>query len=132
MSRSSASTDRGVRNALNAAVARAIADAIDQAQSSDQIRVSVLTGDTDAFSSGTDLRALSDGETAEIDGRGLCGIADRRFYSGVACVPARDERSVADAMVGCERAREANAIVSPDARRVVGDQRRFGLRAAGG
>ena len=64
-----------VRNALNAAVARGIADAIDQAQSSDQIHVSVLTGDTDAFSSGADLRALSDGETAEIDGRGLCRIA---------------------------------------------------------
>jgi enoyl-CoA hydratase/carnithine racemase len=59
----------------NAAVARRVADAIDQARSSTQIRVSVLTGDADAFSSGTDPRALADDETAEIDGRGLCGIA---------------------------------------------------------
>ncbi len=67
-----------VRNALNAAVARLIADAVDQAQSSDEIRVSVLTGDTEAFSSGADLRALAEGETAEIAGRGLCGIAYKR------------------------------------------------------
>jgi enoyl-CoA hydratase len=63
-----------VRNALNASVALGIAAAIDDANASSEIRVSVITGDADAFSSGTDLKALVEGETTEIEGRGLCGI----------------------------------------------------------
>ena len=63
-----------LRNALNASVARGVAAAIDAADGSPEIRVSVITGDTEVFSSGTDLNALAEGETALIDGRGLCGI----------------------------------------------------------
>ena len=62
------------RNALNAAVGRGVAQAIDDAESSDEIRVSVLTGMGGFFSSGMDLHAFLDGETPEVGERGLCGI----------------------------------------------------------
>jgi enoyl-CoA hydratase len=62
------------RNALNAEVGRGVAQAIDDAEGSDEIRVSVLTGTGGCFSSGMDLRAFLDGETPEVGERGLCGI----------------------------------------------------------
>jgi enoyl-CoA hydratase len=62
------------RNALNAGVGRGVAQAIDDAEGSDDIRVSVLTGTGGVFSSGMDLRAFLDGETPEVGERGLCGI----------------------------------------------------------
>lgn len=67
-----------VLNALDAAAARAIADAVDQAEASPDVRVSVLTGGSSTFSSGGDLRAMLAGETALVGDRGLCGIARRR------------------------------------------------------
>jgi enoyl-CoA hydratase len=65
------------RNALNAEVGRRVAQAIDDAEGSDEIRVSVLTGTGGFFSSGMDLRAFLDGETPEVGERGLCGITAR-------------------------------------------------------
>ncbi|HEX4430786.1 MAG TPA: crotonase/enoyl-CoA hydratase family protein [Frankiaceae bacterium] len=62
------------RNALNAAVARGVADAVDELDSDDSLRVAVLTGAGGSFSSGMDLKAFVRGETPDIDGRGLCGI----------------------------------------------------------
>lgn len=62
------------KNALNATVARAIADAVDELDSSDELRVGVLTGSGDAFSAGMDLKAFLRGESPDIPGRGLAGI----------------------------------------------------------
>ncbi|MCW2548474.1 MAG: putative carnitinyl-CoA dehydratase [Mycobacterium sp.] len=62
------------RNALNAAVARGVADAVDQLDSDDSLRVGVLTGAGGSFSAGMDLKAFVRGETPDIEGRGLCGI----------------------------------------------------------
>lgn len=62
------------RNALNAAVARGVADAVDELDSNDNLRVGVLTGAGGNFSSGMDLKAFVRGETPDIEGRGLCGI----------------------------------------------------------
>jgi len=56
-----------VRNALNASVARGIAAAIDVADVWPEIRASVITG-TEAFSSGTHLKSLAEGETTLIEG----------------------------------------------------------------
>lgn len=64
-----------VRNALDAAVARGIAEAVDELDSSDELRVGVLTGAGGVFSAGMDLKAFLRGETPAIDGRGLCGIS---------------------------------------------------------
>ncbi|MDT0275218.1 crotonase/enoyl-CoA hydratase family protein [Blastococcus sp. DSM 46792] len=64
------------RNALNKAVADAVAAAADELDSSDDLRVGVLTGAGGTFSSGMDLKAFVRGETPSIPGRGLCGITE--------------------------------------------------------
>jgi enoyl-CoA hydratase len=62
------------RNALDAAVARRVATAVDELDASDDLRAGVLTGAGGFFSAGMDLKAFLRGETPAIEGRGLCGI----------------------------------------------------------
>ncbi len=62
------------RNALDAAVALGVAAAVDELDSSDDLRAAVLTGAGGTFSAGMDLKAFLRGETPAIEGRGLCGI----------------------------------------------------------
>jgi enoyl-CoA hydratase/carnithine racemase len=62
------------RNALNVAVSRGVADAVDELDSSDELWAGVLTGAGGTFSAGMDLKAFLRGERPSIDGRGLCGI----------------------------------------------------------
>lgn len=62
------------RNALDAAVARGVATAVDELDASDELRVGVLTGAGGTFSAGMDLKAFLRGEHPGIEGRGLCGI----------------------------------------------------------
>lgn len=62
------------RNALDAAVARGVAAAVDELDSSDELRAGVLTGAGGSFSAGMDLKAFLRGETPGVEGRGLCGI----------------------------------------------------------
>jgi enoyl-CoA hydratase len=47
------------RNALDAAVARGVADAVDELDASDELRAGVLTGAGGSFSAGMDLKAFS-------------------------------------------------------------------------
>ena len=63
-----------VKNALDRAVAEAIAAAVDELDASDDLRVGVLTGAGGTFSAGMDLKAFLRGESPAIEGRGLCGI----------------------------------------------------------
>lgn len=62
------------KNALNAAVGRAVADAVDELDESDELWAGVLTGAGGTFSAGMDLKAFLRGESPAIEGRGLCGI----------------------------------------------------------
>jgi enoyl-CoA hydratase len=62
------------KNALDAAVAREVAAAVDELDGSDDLRAGVLTGAGNFFSAGMDLKAFLRGETPAIEGRGLCGI----------------------------------------------------------
>jgi enoyl-CoA hydratase len=62
------------RNALDAAVARGVAAAVDELDASPDLRAGVLTGAGGTFSAGMDLKAFLRGETPAIEGRGLCGI----------------------------------------------------------
>jgi enoyl-CoA hydratase len=62
------------KNALNKAVADGVAAAVDELDSSDDLRVGVLTGEGGVFSAGMDLKAFLTGESPSIEGRGLCGI----------------------------------------------------------
>jgi enoyl-CoA hydratase len=65
------------RNAVNSAVARGIADALDTLDGDDDLQVGVLTGAGKGFSSGMDLRAFVQGERPYADDRGFAGITQR-------------------------------------------------------
>ncbi|MFE7215634.1 crotonase/enoyl-CoA hydratase family protein [Streptomyces sp. NPDC057611] len=62
------------KNALNLDAARGIADAVDELDASDELRVAVLTGAGGTFCAGMDLKAFLTGESPDIEGRGLAGI----------------------------------------------------------
>jgi enoyl-CoA hydratase len=64
------------RNAINAAVARQLADAFDELDRLDGLRVGVLTGAGGNFSAGMDIKAHARGEVAHVPGRGFAGIAE--------------------------------------------------------
>jgi enoyl-CoA hydratase len=65
------------RNAVNAAVARGVAAALDRLDGEDGLAVGVLTGAGKGFSSGMDLKAFQTGERPHAEGRGFAGIVER-------------------------------------------------------
>ncbi|WP_370948158.1 crotonase/enoyl-CoA hydratase family protein [Amycolatopsis sp. cg5] len=65
------------RNAVDAAVARGVAEAIDQLEADPDLRVGVLTGAEGTFSAGMDLKAALKGESPSIDGLGFGGLTER-------------------------------------------------------
>lgn len=64
------------KNAVNAAVALAIADATDQIDLRSDISVAILTGAGGNFSAGMDLKAFLRGENVKPYGRGLAGLTN--------------------------------------------------------
>jgi enoyl-CoA hydratase len=64
------------RNAIDHALAAALAEAIDAYEADDALRAAVLTGAGGTFSAGTDLRAHAAGETMRVGPRGLYGLLD--------------------------------------------------------
>src|SRR5260370_1814354 len=65
------------RNAVNAAVARGIADALDELDHDIELSVGVLTGAGKGFCAGMDLKAFVAGEVPYADDRGFAGITQR-------------------------------------------------------
>jgi enoyl-CoA hydratase len=65
------------RNAVNGALAQGIADALDELDGDDALRIGVLTGAGKGFSSGMDLKAFVAGERPYVEDRGFAGIAQR-------------------------------------------------------
>ena len=65
------------RNAVNLAVALAIAAALDELDADERLLAGVLTGAGGSFSAGMDLKAFLAGERPIVPGRGFAGIADR-------------------------------------------------------
>jgi enoyl-CoA hydratase len=65
------------RNAVNEAVARGIAAALDELDERRDVRVLILTGAAGTFSSGMDLKGFLTGENPMAGGRGFGGIAQR-------------------------------------------------------
>ncbi|MET7999180.1 crotonase/enoyl-CoA hydratase family protein [Amycolatopsis sp. NPDC005232] len=64
------------RNAVNAAVASRLAEALDTLESDPTLRAGVLTGAEGTFSAGMDLKAALAGESPEIPGRGFGGLTE--------------------------------------------------------
>ena len=62
------------RNAINGAVARGIAGAVDELDADDGLRVGVLTGTGGTFCSGMDLKGFLAGDAPIVEGRGFGGI----------------------------------------------------------
>src|SRR5213078_1627554 len=65
------------RNAVNAALAQGVADALDALDADPELRVGVLTGAGKGFSSGMDLKAFVTGERPWVGDRGFAGITRR-------------------------------------------------------
>jgi len=65
------------RNAVNEAVARSIAAAIDELDPSPDVKAFVLTGAGGTFCAGMDLKGFAAGENSAAGGRGFGGIAER-------------------------------------------------------
>ncbi|MEU4585451.1 crotonase/enoyl-CoA hydratase family protein [Kitasatospora aureofaciens] len=63
-----------VRNAIDGATARALADAFDRLDARGDLVVGVLTGAGGTFSAGMDLKAYAAGDTPVIPGRGFAGL----------------------------------------------------------
>lgn len=64
------------RNAINNAVAQGLADAMDQLDARDDIRVGILTGAGGSFCAGMDLKAFLKGEKVIFEGRGFAGFVE--------------------------------------------------------
>jgi len=64
------------KNAINLAVARGIAAAVDEIDRREDVSVAVLTGNGGGFCAGMDLKAFLRGEPARIDGRGFAGFTE--------------------------------------------------------
>ncbi len=65
------------KNALNGAVARGIAAAVDELDADDDLRVGILTGAGGTFSAGMDLKAFLTGDLPLVGDRGLGGITQQ-------------------------------------------------------
>lgn len=62
------------KNAMTKAAAELIAAAIDELDSSEELRAAVLTGAGGTFCSGMDLKGFLRGESPTVEGRGLAGL----------------------------------------------------------
>jgi enoyl-CoA hydratase len=65
------------RNAVNRAVAEALAAALDELDGRDDLTVGIITGAGGTFCSGMDLKAFLTGERPTVDGRGFGGMTQR-------------------------------------------------------
>jgi enoyl-CoA hydratase len=65
------------KNAVNAAVSRGLADAVDRLDSDPGLSVGIVTGAGGSFCAGMDLKAFARGENVIVEGRGM-GFTEQR------------------------------------------------------
>jgi len=115
------------RNAVNAAVAQGIADAVEELEGDDDLRVGVLTGAGGTFCAGMDLKAFVRGESPYVEGRGFAGIAQQP--PGKPMIAAVEGYALAG---GFEVALACDLIVAAEDARFGIPEVKRGLFAAGG
>jgi enoyl-CoA hydratase len=97
------------RNAVNHAMATAIAAAMDELDADPELRVGVLTGAGGTFSAGLDLKAFLRGEPREVGTRGFAGFTEAPPAKPL--IAAVEGHAVAG---GCEMALACDLIVAAD------------------
>jgi enoyl-CoA hydratase len=115
------------KNAFNAALSRALSDALDQFDADPSLRVAILTGAGGAFSAGMDLKALLKGEQSSTPERGGFGIMQRPPRKPL--IAAIEGYAVAG---GMELALCCDLIVATEASRLGLPEVKRGLVAVGG
>jgi enoyl-CoA hydratase len=65
------------RNAMDQATAHALADALDELDARDDLRLGIVTGGGGTFCSGMDLKGFLRGERPSVEGRGFGGLTER-------------------------------------------------------
>jgi enoyl-CoA hydratase len=115
------------RNAINLALAHAIAAALEAFDADDALRVAVLTGAGKGFCSGMDLKGFSEGESPSLPERGFAGLAQRPPAKPL--IAAVEGFAVAG---GCEIALACDLIVAAEDARFGLPEVKRGLVAAGG
>jgi enoyl-CoA hydratase len=115
------------KNAVDLATTEALAAALDDLDTRDDVAVLVLTGAGGTFCAGMDLKAFARGERPRIEGRGFAGLTE--------APPAKPLIAAVEGWAlagGCELALSADLIVAArDARFGIPEVKR-GLFAAGG
>lgn len=115
------------KNAVNAAVAQQIADALDDLDSRRDLTAGVLTGSGGTFCAGMDLKAFMQGEVPLVEGRGFAGFAQRPPKKPlVAAVEGYALAGGFEAVLGCDL-----VVAAEDAKFGIPEVTR-GLIAAGG
>jgi enoyl-CoA hydratase/carnithine racemase len=64
------------KNAVNRAVAVAVAEAMEELDSNPDIRVAIITGAGGTFCSGMDLKGFVSGELPTVEGKGFAGVTE--------------------------------------------------------
>lgn len=114
------------KNAVNAAVSKGLADAMDRLDEDAGLSVGVLTGAGGSFSAGMDLKAFARGESVIVEGRGM-GFTERPPAKPV--IAAVEGYALAG---GCELALATDLIVASTESAFGIPEVKRGLVAAGG
>jgi enoyl-CoA hydratase len=115
------------RNAVNLAMAEAMAAALDELDADDELSVGVIAGEGKGFSSGMDLKAFAGGERPWAGERGFAGIVQKPAEKPL--IAAIEGFAVAG---GLEIALACDLIVAATGAKLGIPEARRGLVAAGG
>ena len=116
-----------VRNAVNAAMAKAVADALDQLEARADLRVGILTGAGGTFCSGMDLKAFLSGESPRVGTRGFLGLNEHTLVKPlIAAVEGYALAGGFEAVLACDM-----VVAARDAKFGISEVKR-GLAATGG
>jgi len=115
------------KNAVNRDVAIAVAAAIDELESNDELRVAIVTGSGGTFCSGMDLKAFVTGELPIVEGRGFAGLTE--YLASKPIIAAVEGYALAG---GLELAISCDLIVAADNSMFGIPEVKRGLAAAGG